>query len=144
MTDKIDTSAAAVADAWDEFEISAKPLSCNGDTEFFDVQEMCDRAFDLHQINKALAAERDALRAERVDITEASAGAVVKWVETIAECDTLRAEVERLTTLIDAALDASTIEINPSNYDHDQVCLLNAEMTEVCSILEAALKGGDA
>ena len=64
MTDKIDTSAEALADAWGEFEISAKPLSCNGDTEFFDVQEMYDRAFDMHQINTALAAERDALRAE--------------------------------------------------------------------------------
>jgi len=48
------------------------------------------------------------------------------------------AEIERLREAINIALDTVTIEINPSNYGHDDVCLLNDQMIEAMLGLQAA------
>lgn len=58
-----------------------------------------------------------------------------------AELDEAKVEVERLRNAMQWALDTVTIEINPSNYDHDDVCRLNAEMIEAVLGLQTALKG---
>lgn len=58
--------------------------------------------------------------------------------------DLYATQAERIAELEAAINDADsvvTIEINPSNYDHDGVCLLNNQMVEAFSILTAALKG---
>lgn len=53
----------------------------------------------------------------------------------------LRKERDELRQAIQAARETVTFEINPSNYDHDQVCLMNNEMCEADEILRAALEG---
>lgn len=50
------------------------------------------------------------------------------------------AEIERLREAIKYADSLVTIEINPSNYGHDDVCLLNDQTTEALLHLLAALK----
>lgn len=41
---------------WEEFEISAKPTSFDGDMEFFDLEDMQDRAYCLYESAKSLLA----------------------------------------------------------------------------------------
>jgi len=53
---------------------------------------------------------------------------------------TLQAEVERLREALEAASEAVTMELNPSNYDHDDVCLLNQQCIEAMLTIEAALQ----
>lgn len=55
--------------------------------------------------------------------------------------DALRAENERLRKAIREAQGCITFEINPSNYDHEDVCRLNDEAINACDILISALKG---
>ena len=62
---------------------------------------------------------------------------VAKVLEVADKLDRLRAENERLRAII---AESSTIlydapEINPSNYDHDQVCQLNADVIDAYRIL---------
>jgi len=59
-----DTSADAVEASWEEYEVSAKPCWNDGDTEFYSIDSMMDEAHNLYTIAKALAAERDDLRAQ--------------------------------------------------------------------------------
>ena len=51
----------------------------------------------------------------------------------------------RLAEVAEAAVKASevaeaSLELNPSNYDHEQVCELNAAMVQVTLLLRAALR----
>ena len=59
-----------------------------------------------------------------------------------AERDALAERVRDLEGVIDTALSVASAapEINPSNYDHDQVCDLNGAAVEVYSILYNARK----
>lgn len=59
----------------------------------------------------------------------------------LAERDDLAREVKRLREAIQDADEMVTMEINPSNYNHDDVCLLNDQMIEAMLFLRAALKG---
>ena len=54
-----------------------------------------------------------------------------------AEAD---AEIARLRGHIQSAIDACTMELNPSNYDHDDACQIDRESCETQSILIAALE----
>ena len=56
-----------------------------------------------------------------------------------AERDALRARVEKLETNIQVAIDASKTELNLGNYDHDDVCALQAESLDIWTVLTAAL-----
>jgi hypothetical protein len=61
-----DTTTEAVEAAWEEYEASAKPCGNDGDMEFFSVDSMTEEAYNIYTIAKAIAAERDALRAALV------------------------------------------------------------------------------
>lgn len=56
--------------------------------------------------------------------------------DLLAEKD---AEIERLTALLTWAHD-TLLEINPSNYDHDDVCNLNAASVEVALAIAPHIK----
>lgn len=49
--------------------------------------------------------------------------------------------IGELEAAIDDADSIVNIEINPSNYGHDDVCLLKGQIVEAFSVLTAALKG---
>jgi hypothetical protein len=49
------------------------------------------------------------------------------------------AEIKRLRAAMQLALDASTIELNLGNYDHDEVCVLQGEAIEIWRILTDSL-----
>lgn len=53
-----------------------------------------------------------------------------------AECERMRAIVNADNAAFDALTDAP--EINPSNYDHDDVCRLNREVCYAHGIMKAA------
>lgn len=59
--------------------------------------------------------------------------------ELIAALEAAQAERDRLREAAQAAFDAVTIEINPCNYHHDDVCQLNTETIEAMSILSTAI-----
>lgn len=67
--------------------------------------------------------------------------AAIRESDILMTVHRLRKERDELRQAIQAAQDAVTLEINPSNYDHDQVCQLNSEMIEAHWILRAALEG---
>lgn len=52
----------------------------------------------------------------------------------------LQAEIVRLREHIQSAIDACTMELNPSNYDHDDACQIDRESCETQAILIAALE----
>lgn len=53
----------------------------------------------------------------------------------------LMAEVERMREALTEIDDKVSWEINPSNYDHDDVCNMNTDWCEVGNIARAALEG---
>jgi len=77
-----DTSTDAVDAAWEEYEVSAKPCWNDGETEFYSIESMMDEAHNLYTIAKALAAERDDLRAA---LATAQAQVQTAW-DALDEC----------------------------------------------------------
>ncbi|HEV8035260.1 hypothetical protein [Yoonia sp.] len=63
-------TAEKLEELWEEFEASAKPTSFDGDTEYFDVEDMQDQAYYLYEAAKSLlapaAASPDVLADPRV------------------------------------------------------------------------------
>ena len=51
------------------------------------------------------------------------------------------AEIERLREALREIDNLICWEINPSNYDHDDVCRMNAEWCEIGDVARAALAG---
>ncbi len=89
-----------------------------------------------------LTAERDELQAEVREMCQQALAADAQFRDLQAERD---AAVEREGRLREDLDTAHTValkapELNPSNYDHDQVCELNTAMCEVFSILDGLLK----
>lgn len=60
-----------------------------------------------------------------------------------AEITALRTERDEYKAAMKDASGIVMIEINPSNYDHEDVCELNRQMIEAMSIIAAALEKGD-
>jgi hypothetical protein len=58
----------------------------------------------------------------------------------LADIDRLEAENKRLRDALEAIDAIEPLEINISNYWHDDVCLLNANAVEASLIAQAALK----
>lgn len=57
--------------AWEEFEISQKPVSVEGHTEFFNVEGMADAAHELKTAAWKAAARIEALEAENARLRSA-------------------------------------------------------------------------
>ena len=60
------------------------------------------------------------------------------------KCEALQAENAFLRALAGKMAEALELsqklpEINPSNYDHDEVCVLNSRVDEVCKVQKDAL-----
>lgn len=87
-----------------------------------------------------LKAERD----QAVEEAQGSDEVLLQYVAQVKEHEATiaaqAAEIERLREAIKYADSLVTIEINPSNYGHDDVCLLNDQTTEALLHLLAALK----
>lgn len=61
-------------------------------------------------------------------------------------CDgyaTLKAQRDELLELLKWSDEKLGPEINPSNYDHQDVCELNANMVEVCLAIRAAIANAE-
>lgn len=80
----------------------------------------------------------EAIRAKQAAKPTGSALPISQSIRTdVARIQALEAENARLRELVgDIADTAFTApELNPSNYDHDQVCALNSAMNEIASML---------
>jgi len=97
-----DTTTEAVESAWEEYEASAKPCGNDGDMEFYNVDGMMDEAHNLYTIAKAIAAERDTLRAQNIELQFALAETEALELQHGAVIESLRAQ------LIDAQAQAQT------------------------------------
>lgn len=51
-----DISKEAIAEAWEEFEVCARPTGSDGDLDLYDTDGMQEHAYTLHQIAVAQAA----------------------------------------------------------------------------------------
>ena len=87
---------------------------------------------------RALLAQRDAALARATKAERVRAEVEAYYGQAKREVAEAEAEVARLRGEIEWAMDTLQ-EINPSNYDHDQVCSLNAASVEVFLGLRAAL-----
>jgi len=110
----------------------------------------------LKDLHRNVIAERDALQAE-VDkcheLHNQHVAVIDRWANISAaqyqEIEELKVEVDKLLNVMQWAVDNVTIELNPSNYDHDDACQLNSEVCEALIYLQKIIdihsvtKGGD-
>lgn len=92
---------------------------------------------------EAMRAERDHWRNTAMNKLELMDSTALRAKD--AEIAMLQARVAELEEAIKAAIDASKTELNLGNYDHDDVCALQAEALEIWAVLTAALsrEGGE-
>lgn len=72
-------------------------------------------------------------------VSKANARAIAATPEAHAVIRELLAENARLREALSAIREEITFEINPSNYDHDQVCEMNTSWCQIGLIADAAL-----
>lgn len=65
------------------------------------------------------------------------------WAWRESELSALRAQCDELLELLKWADEKLGPEINPSNYDHQDVCELNANMVEVTLAIRAAIANAE-
>jgi len=86
------TTTGAVESAWKEYEASAKPCGNDGDMEFFSIAQT-EEAYNLYTIAKAIAAERDTLRAQNIELQFALAETEALEMQHGAVIESLRAQL---------------------------------------------------
>ena len=100
----------------------------------------------VYGLLERLASERDtAIKAKEAAERVIEAECENKYL-LVADLEKAEARIEALTTILTkaSAMVEDMPELNTNNYDHDQVCDLNARAVELCLFLRTALEGGTA
>lgn len=103
-----------------------------------DLERAREAAASVHPYSHNSALILDGER-DGTDIVRAALAAI----QDKSECATRDAEIERLRSALEE-IAALSGEINPNNYGHDDVCILNDGFVETYRIVRAALSNKDA
>ena len=123
--DTTDTSPAAVEAAWEEFDVSSKPIGESDGIEMFNVEGMGDDAWNIMVIARALVTERDALRDKYTYIGKDGKSVLAKDLED--ERDALRLS---LAEARNAALDEAAAPFL-EEAEHDESGLLYSSLVGI-------------